>query len=303
MANPDRHSRDEHCNDDHELDHDHVHSHACAHDHQHDPSNSNSLATHAADDIICLHDVSYRYPNQASRTDSLALKNVTLHIERGENLGIIGPNGAGKSTLLKVILGLVDGYSGSVTVAGMSPKDACAKGDVLGYVPQRADVEWRFPLTAEQVVLRGLVGKTGVFRRHRKADKLHAIDMMQRVGIDHLRDRPIGQLSGGQQQRIFIARALAAGPSILLFDEPLVGVDESGQQQFAQLMHELHESLHLTIVLVSHDIQAIAAGCNRVACLKQSIHYHDAPAGLTREVLDEVFAHEIATVVEAKDER
>lgn len=229
---------------------------------------------------------------------SLALKNITLHIERGENLGIIGPNGAGKSTLLKVILGLIEDYSGSVTINDLPPRAACAQGDVLGYVPQRADVEWRFPLTAEQVVLMGLVGKTGLFRRHKREDRNRAIDMMKQVGVDELRDRPIGQLSGGQQQRIFIARALAAGPSILLFDEPLVGIDETGQKQFAELMHTLHESLNLTIVLVSHDIQAIAAGCNRVACLNQTLHFHDAPAGLTRQVLDEVFAHEIATVTQ-----
>ncbi len=293
MHEPDSQPHDGAC------DHDHDHSHACAHggnDHHHDPNDPHSLGTHAAEDIICLHDVSYRYPGQTNGAQTLALKNVTLHIERGENLGIIGPNGAGKSTLLKVILGLLDGYSGSVTIDGMSPKEACSKGDVLGYVPQRAEVEWRFPLTAEQVVMMGLVGKTGLFRRHHRQDRQRAREMMQRVGVDNLRDRPIGQLSGGQQQRIFIARALAAGPKILLFDEPLVGVDESGQQQFAKLMHELHESLNLTIVLVSHDIQAIAAGCNRVACLKQSIHFHDAPAGLTREVLNEVFAHEIAPV-------
>ncbi len=76
----------------------------------------------------------------------------------------------------------------------------------------------------------------------------------------------------------------------------MVGVDEAGQRQFAELIHELHESLGLTVVIVSHDIQAIAAGCNRVACLKRRIHYHDAPEGLTPNVLAEVFEHEIRPV-------
>mgnify|MGYP002626584267 FL=1 len=120
---------------------------------------------------------------------------------------------------------------------------------------------------------------------------------MEKVGVVDLRDRPVGQLSGGQQQRLFIARALVAQPKVLILDEPLVGVDEAGQQRFAALINELHASLGLTIVIVSHDIQAIAAGCNRVACLRQSIHFHDAPQGLTREVLAEVFAHEVAPVV------
>jgi zinc transport system ATP-binding protein len=220
-----------------------------------------------------------------------------MRVRAGEAFGLLGPNGAGKSTLVKIILGLIHGYSGSVKVMGMSPDEACRRGDVVGYVPQRLEVEWRFPITAEQVVLMGLVGKTGLFKRHSRADRDYTHDVMRRVGVDDLRGRPIGKLSGGQQQRLFIARALAPRPKILILDEPLVGIDETGQQRFASLIHELHESLNLTIVIVSHDIQAIAAGCNRVACLRQSIHFHDAPGGLTKQVLNEVFAHEIAPVL------
>ncbi len=90
-----------------------------------------------------------------------------------------------------------------------------------------------------------------------------------------------------------MARALVAKPKILILDEPLVGIDEAGQQQFDELMRGLHHALDLTLVIVSHDIRAIASGCTRVACLNQTIHYHDSPAGLTEEVLREVFQHEI----------
>ncbi|MEX0886995.1 MAG: metal ABC transporter ATP-binding protein [Phycisphaeraceae bacterium] len=266
-----------------------------------------SLAEHdAARDAICLERVSYRYPprvldgQQADGT--LALKDVTLHVEQGCNLGIIGPNGAGKTTLIKIVLGLLNDYAGEVHVMGMSPQAACRRGDIIGYVPQRADVEWRFPITAGQVVRMGLVGKTGLLRWYSKADRAYADAIMERVGIAGLRDKPVGSLSGGQQQRLFIARALVAQPRILLLDEPTVGIDEVGQEQFAQLMHELHESLNLTVVIVSHDLQAIAAGCNRVACLKQSIHYHDAPEGLTPAVLAEVFEHEIRPVMGRRGE-
>ena len=179
----------------------------------------------------------------------------------------------------------------------MTPREAVRRGGVIGYVPQRAQFEWQFPVSAEQVVMMGLTGKTGLFRRHSRADRDYARQMMDRVGILNLKSRPIGELSGGQQQRCFIARALAARPPILILDEPLVGIDEAGQRQFAKFIHELHESLKLTVIIVSHDLQAIAAGCNRVACLKQSIHYHAAPVGLTREVLAEVFNHEIAPVI------
>ena len=276
--------------------HDHAHHDHGAHGCQHGP-----LAEHRpAQDAICLDHVSFRYAPEAIGRDgeALALKDVTLHVEQGCNLGIIGPNGAGKSTLIKIMLGLLEGYTGSVKMAGLSPAEACKRGDIIGYVPQRPTVEWRFPVTGAQVVRMGLVGKTGLLRWHRKADRDYADELMRRVGVFDLRDRPIGELSGGQQQRLFIARALVARPRILILDEPTVGIDEAGQQQFAQLIHELHESLGLTVVIVSHDIQAIAAGCNRVACLRQSIHYHDSPEGLTPAVLSEVFEHEIRPVME-----
>ena len=281
----------------------HDHHHDCGHDHHHDHAldhATHDLGTHAAEDLICLQNVSYRYPGRkadGAGEGVVALKDVTLHVNRGENLGIIGPNGAGKTTLLKILLGMLEGYAGHVSILGMSPREAIRRGGVIGYVPQRANVDWQFPISAEQVVRMGLTGKTGLFRRHSLKDRAYARQIMERVGILPLKDRPIGELSGGQQQRCFIARALASRPPILILDEPLVGVDEAGQQQFAKFIHELHESLQLTVIIVSHDLQAIAAGCNRVACLKQSIHYHAAPAGLTKEVLTEVFNHEIAPVL------
>jgi zinc transport system ATP-binding protein len=233
-----------------------------------------------------------------SANERWVLRDITLHVERGCNLGIIGPNGAGKTTLLKIILGLLSGYEGRVSIMGMSPERACRRGDVIGYVPQRHQAEWRIPITARQVVLMGLAGKTGLFKWYSKVDREYADELLERVGMSGQAGEPIGALSGGQQQRLFIARALVARPKVLLLDEPLAGIDEAGQIRVAELIHGLHESLGLTVVMVSHDIRAIAAGCNRVACLRRTIHYHDAPEGLTPEVLNEVFAHEIAPAFE-----
>ncbi|MDX1682634.1 MAG: metal ABC transporter ATP-binding protein [Phycisphaeraceae bacterium] len=261
-----------------------------------------SLDTHRpARDAVCLESVGYRYPPPplaGRRQGTVALKDVTLHVERGCSLGIIGPNGGGKSTLIKIMLGLLEADEGSVEVLGMAPAKACRKGDIVGYVPQRPEVEWRVPLTVEQVVMMGLTGRTGLFRRHRRSDVEHARSMMDRVGIAGLAQRPIGELSGGQQQRVFIARALAPRPQLLILDEPMVGIDEAGQRAFAELIRQLHRELDLTVIVVSHDLRAVAAGCSRVACLRQSIHYHDSPEGLTPEVLNEVFEHEITPVMD-----
>lgn len=286
---------------DHDHDHDHPHPmedqlHACA---AGAPCDHGDFSIHHGDlDAICVRDLSFQYPPSpmADDGDPVVLRDINLHVGYGCNLGIVGPNGAGKTTLLRIILGLLNGYEGQVHVCGMTPEDACRRGNVIGYVPQRAKAEWRFPINVLQAVRMGLTGKTGLFRRFSHDDKDYADQLMQRVGIADLRKKPVGELSGGQQQRMFIARALVAKPKVLVLDEPLVGIDESGQRQFAKLIHEIHETLKLTIVIVSHDLQTIAAGCNRVACLKQTIHYHDAPAGLTEQVLREVFHHEIAPV-------
>ncbi len=242
----------------------------------------------AAHDVICLDNVTFAYDRQP------VLDNVTLHVEAGCNLGIVGPNGGGKTTLLKIVLGLLDGYRGRVSVMGVEPREVCRRGDLVGYVPQRHDVEMRFPVSVRQVVRMGLVGKTGLLRRHAADDRAYVEHLMAQLEVADLADRPIGDLSGGQQQRTFIARALAARPKVLLMDEPTVGVDVSGQQRFAELIHHLHASLGLTVVVVSHDLRTVAAGCGRVAVLNRSIHYHDSTDGLTADLLEEVFRHDIA---------
>ncbi len=250
-----------------------------------------SLGEHHGDDVICLDGAGYRYG------EVVALEDVTMHIETGCNLGIVGPNGGGKTTLLKIVLGLLEGYSGEVVIGGMGPREVCRRGDVVGYVAQRASFVRRFPVSVRQVVRMGVVGKTGLMRRVRGADREYADHVMESLGVADLADRPIGGLSGGQQQRVLIARALASRPRVLLLDEPMVGIDVAGQRRFAELIRRLHEELRLTIVVVSHDLRAIAGTCGKVAVLNRRVHYHDSPDGLTEELLREIFQHDIAPVL------
>ena len=244
-----------------------------------------------AADAICLDGVGYRYDEVE------ALRDVTLHVEAGCKLGIIGPNGGGKTTLIKIMLGLLSDYTGRVRIMGREPRQVCRRGDVVGYVPQRHEFERRFPVSVRQVIEMGLAGKTGLLGRVRGEDRDRVDRLIEQVGVAELAKRPIGDLSGGQQQRAFIARALAAGPRILLLDEPTVGIDLTGQKRFAELIDTLHTELGLTVVIVSHDLRAVAASCEKVACLARTVHYHDSPSGLTPEVLREVFQHDIAPIV------
>jgi zinc transport system ATP-binding protein len=239
--------------------------------------------------IIEFDNVHFTYPG----AERPALEAVTLSVARGERLGVLGPNGGGKSTLLKLLLGLLRPTSGRVLIEGQPAARARRLGRI-GYVPQRPETELGMPLSVRQVVELGASWRLPAWRAmpedlHRRVARL--LDL---VGLRDVADRPIGALSGGQMQRALIARALAGGPSILALDEPTVGIDAAGQAVFGGLLRDLHRELDLTILIVSHDLRAIAAGCDRVACLSRRLHFHDSPAGLTPDVLAELFSHDLA---------
>jgi len=241
--------------------------------------------------------VSYAYPGAALAPGKggQALRDVTLDVRVGERLGILGPNGGGKSTLLKIALGLLDGYEGAVRVFGRTPGEARREG-LVGYVPQRVEAELGFPVSARQVVQMAATVGLPAWRPAGPRVRARVDECLSMVGAAEFADRAIGKLSGGQLQRVMIARALAREPRMLMLDEPTVGIDAAGQQRFAELVERLNKGLGLTIVVVSHDLRTIATTCDRVACLRRTLHYHDAPGGLSPAVLAEVFSHDIEAV-------
>lgn len=233
--------------------------------------------------------VSHRYAG----AETAALEGVTLRVAPGERLGILGPNGGGKSTLLKLTLGLLAGQSGTIRVQGQSPEQARRAG-IIGYVPQRAESELGLPISVREMVTLGWSWRWSPWRRVPGEVSARVGHLLELVGAEAFADRPVGKLSGGQLQRVLIARALVAKPTILVLDEPMVGIDAPGQQRFAELLSRLHAELRLTLLVVSHDLRAIVAGTDRVACLARRLHSHGSPAGLTPEVLAEVFSHDVA---------
>lgn len=246
-------------------------------------------------------DVSFSYEpgSQSSPVESgsskLVLDRIRLTVDEGEHLGILGPNGGGKSTLLKLTLGLLLPRSGSIRVLGMTPRDA-RRARVVGYVPQRNEAELAFPLSARQVVSMSATAGLAPWRSI-DSDRRRAIDdAIETAGVAAFAEKPIGALSGGQVQRTMIARALACRPRILVLDEPMVGIDPAGQQQFSKMLAALHHKFGLTVVIVSHDIRTVAAGCDRIACLARTLHSHVTPKGLTPAVLAEVFRHDVAAI-------
>lgn len=262
----------------------------------HDASPQHPAANAPRPAAIEYRGVSYTYRAPSGRPgEKPALQNVSLDVREGERLGILGPNGGGKSTLLKLTLGLLDAQAGSIRVLGMSP-DAARKKHLIGYVPQRNLAELRFPLSVRQVVTMGASLGVPAWRSLPRERRERVGEALAALGIESIAERPIGELSGGQLQRAMVARAIAANPRILVLDEPTVGVDPAGQQQFAEMLVKLHARFALTMVIVSHDLRTIAAGCDRIACLSCTLHSHVAPEGLTPAVLAEVFRHDVAAI-------
>jgi len=238
---------------------------------------------------IEVEGVSFSYGDSAEP----ALENVSLDVRPGERLGILGPNGGGKSTLLKILLGEFEPDRGSIKVLGMSPATA-RRARMIGYLPQRVTAELAFPLRVIDLVLQPFSVRTKPCAKVGADAHERAAECLRMVGSESLADHLIGALSGGQLQRILIARAIAGEPRVLLLDEPTVGIDIEGQRRFGEMLDTVRSELGITVVVVSHDLATIAATCDRVACLRRTLHFHDAPNGLTPEVLSEVFRHDLA---------
>jgi manganese/zinc/iron transport system ATP- binding protein len=165
-------------------------------------------------------------------------------------VAIVGPNGAGKSTLLKAVLGLVPRLSGEVRVFGLTLDQARRR---IGYLPQRASVDWDFPATALQVVAQGRYPRVGWLRPLPRAERERARAALAEVGMAEFADRQIGQLSGGQQQRVFLARALALEADLYLMDEPFAGVDAATERAIVEVLRRLAAEGR-TVIAVHHDL-------------------------------------------------
>jgi manganese/zinc/iron transport system ATP- binding protein len=183
-----------------------------------------------------------------------ALFSLDATFPAGAMSAIVGPNGAGKSTFLKAALGLIPKVSGDVAVFGRAVD---RMRDRIAYVPQRASVDWDFPTTARDVVLMGLYGRVGLWRRITGAHRAQAQACLDRVGMADFADRQIGQLSGGQQQRVFLARALAQEADLFLLDEPFAGVDAATEAAIIGVLKAL-KAEGRSVIAVHHDLSTVS---------------------------------------------
>jgi zinc transport system ATP-binding protein len=180
-----------------------------------------------------------------------ALQDISLQIERDEIITLIGPNGAGKSTLVRVMLGLLPPHKGQVF---RQPNMR------VGYMPQRLTVDPILPLTVSRFLTLGSPKKTMKFKQ-----------ILTEVGAAHLFKRPLQNLSGGEMQRVLLARALLREPDLLVLDEPIQGVDVTGQYELYELIAQIRKQRHCGIFMVSHDLHLVMAATDRVVCLNKKV--------------------------------
>ena len=195
-----------------------------------------------------------------------ALDEITVTLPRKAQAAIVGPNGAGKSTLFNVIAGVIKPTTGRVDIYGSDPSGHIC----VGYVPQRSQIDLRFPVTVADVVMMGRTRKIGLFRRAGRQDHIAVQNALNQVRMADLAKRQIGELSGGQQQRVFLARALAQEAELLLLDEPLTGLDLPSQDLLLQILDELHEQ-GITILAATHDLNQAAAHFSTILLLNRRV--------------------------------
>ena len=236
--------------------------------------------------VVEIEDVTVSY------RENIALKKVTLNIEEGTFLAVIGPNGAGKTTLLTAINGLGKIVQGKVKVFGIdfTPGALCRIRKEIGYVPQTSSIDPRFPVSVQDVVMMGRIGRIGIFRYPDPEDYRIVEEIMELVEIIEFKERPIGHLSGGEQQKVAIARALAQEPKIMLLDEPTTNLDLKSQRNIVELIDKIYKKKNLTMVLVTHLLNHIPSSCKKALLIKEGrIVWKGERSSLNEELLSNLY--------------
>jgi zinc transport system ATP-binding protein len=215
---------------------------------------------------IVIDQVSFSYH------DASVLEDINISIYEGDFVAVFGPNGGGKTTLLQLIMGFLEPKKGSISLWGSSPAKSLP---YIGYVPQIARFDKQFPITVEEVVHMGCLSRLSFWGTLKAEDKKMTIEVLEKVGMIDFRHCSFGQLSGGQAQRVLIARALVSQPKLLILDEPTASVDPKAEEEILQILTSLQNSL--TILMVTHDIQAIIQKVKKLLCVHRNAEMLSPP--------------------------
>ena len=195
------------------------------------------------------------------------VQNIDLSVEKGDYLCIIGENGSGKSTFMRTLLQLQQPIRGKILLGDS------LKRNEIGYLSQQTMIQKDFPASVREIVLSGCQNSCGLRPFYTQKEKRYAHEMMHKLQIDGLANRCYRQLSGGQQQRVLLARALCATRKILFMDEPVSGLDPKVTEEMYQLVQQLNREEGLTIVMISHDIEAALGYASHIMYIGKKVFY------------------------------
>ena len=217
------------------------------------------------------------------QNDKWLVEGVSLTVEKGKIVTLIGPNGSGKSTTAKIALGIYKNIEGSVE----------KYTNKVGYVPQKISIDWTLPLRVYDFMLLT------------EDIKDEAIDeALALTGVMHLKNKNLGNLSGGEFQRVLIARAISKKPELLVLDEPVQGVDYTGEIALYELIKKISDTLNCGILLISHDLHTVMTATDHVVCLNGHVCCSGTPMDVARnneyKTLFGEQASQILTVYEHK---
>ena len=188
------------------------------------------------------------------------VKGVSLQIEKGKIVTLIGPNGSGKSTTAKIALGIYKNINGEVE----------KYTDKVGYVPQKISIDWTLPLRVYDFM---------VLTENLKEGSIN--EALSLTGVIHLKNKNLGDLSGGEFQRVLLARAISKKPDLLVLDEPVQGVDFTGEIALYELIKNISEKLNCGILLISHDLHTVMSATDHVVCLNGHVCCSGSPMDLS----------------------
>ena len=209
-------------------------------------------------------------------------EDINFELNKGDYLCIVGENGSGKSTLVKTLVGLVKPVSGDIS---------CTEKRI-GYLPQQTLAQKDFPASVAEIVLSGCLSSSGLHPFYSLEQKKLALSSMERLGISHMKNRCYRDLSGGQQQRVLLSRALCTAGNILLLDEPATGLDPAATAEMYSIVKDLNEKEKITIIMVSHDIEAAVKYASHILHLGSRLQFFGTKEEYVKSPIKMAFRHQ-----------
>ncbi len=230
--------------------------------------------------ILRSNNICYSYDN----SNEIILKDISFQLFAGESLGILGPNGGGKSTLMKLIAGLLTPTAGELYYEHkLFTKDSKFPYSLLAYVPQSSELNTILPVNVFEFLK--IAAKSQIL----KNIESRINELLILVNMSHKKSSLLNQLSGGEKQRVLIARALLHSPKLILLDEPMKGLDSSGQDQLQAILKDIQSAHQTAIVMVDHNITQLIKSCDKILCLNKTSHWHNNKELLTKNILEDIY--------------